>query len=299
MFTEQELSALLGEVEKEFSSYLTKAETPLAKSEEASLTKAEDEKKDKKEEKPEAKDEKKEDKPADDAAPFAEKQDAAPEAPAAPSEDAPADAAPAADAPAAPEQEGHGYDDEDVAHMDAMYASMSRPELIAHHDSVKRALDAMGMQEQAAPPAMDQAAAAPAPDQAPAAPMMKSENDVVVVVPESIQTSQETELLKSELATKTGEIEKLNKTLEAVTAFVTKLVEKKAAPAGKAITQLDAITKSEALEPEVKTLSKKEITEKLTQKASDPKLQKSDRDAINAYYDAGQINLTGISHLLK
>lgn len=279
--TEKELTALLGEVEKEFSSFLTKAETSLAKSEKADSKKA-----DKKEEEPEVKEDTKEDKPEskEEAPAFA--------AEAAPAAEAQAEAAPA---DAAPAQTGHGYDPEDMAHMDAMYSSMSREELIAHHDSVKKALDAMSAQDQAAP----QAPLAPeAPGMDAIAPMQKSETDTVVEVKPEVIATQETELLKSEIAAKNSKINELNRTLEAVTQFVTKLVEKKGAPTGKAITQIDSIAKSEAV-VETKDLSKKEITAKLSVKASDPKLEKSDREAINAYYASGQINLTGISHLLK
>lgn len=284
--TEKELTALLGEVEKEFSSFLTKAETSLAKSEKADSKKADEE-----EEKPEVKEDTKEDKPEskEEAPAFA--------AEAAPSEEAPAAEAQAEAAPAdaAPAQTGHGYDPEDMAHMDAMYSSMSREELIAHHDSVKKALDAMSAQDQAAP----QAPLAPeAPGMDAIAPMQKSETDTVVEVKPEVIATQETELLKSEIAAKNSKINELNRTLEAVTQFVTKLVEKKGAPTGKAITQIDSIAKSEAV-VETKDLSKKEITAKLSVKASDPKLEKSDREAINAYYASGQINLTGISHLLK
>lgn len=279
--TEKELTALLGEVEKEFSSFLTKAETSLAKSEKADSKKADEE-----EEKPEVKEDTKEDKPEskEEAPAFA--------AEAAPAAEAQAEAAPA---DAAPAQTGHGYDPEDMAHMDAMYSSMSREELIAHHDSVKKALDAMSAQDQAAP----QAPLAPlAPGMDAIAPMQKSETDTVVEVKPEVIATQETELLKSEIAAKDSKINELNRTLEAVTQFVTKLVEKKGAPTGKAITQIDSIAKSEAV-VETKDLSKKEITAKLSVKASDPKLEKSDREAINAYYASGQINLTGISHLLK
>lgn len=301
--TEKELSALLGEVEKEFSQILAKADNTLAKSEDVSLVKAEDEKKDDKKDKPEAKDDK-DKKPAAKEEASAPKQDAPP---AAPSDNAPpadaALAAPAAEAqadaaPAAPAMEGHGYDEEDMAHMQAMYASMSREELIAHHDAVKAALDGM-MQQQAAPAAPAPQASAPEMDKCGDMTMVKSEKDVVIEVkPETVEASKESEMLKSELASKEAKITELSKTLEAVTQFVTKLVEKKGAPQGKAITQLDTIAKSEVT-PEKKDLSKQDIAAKLLAKASDPKLEKTDREAINAYYATGQINLTGISHLLN
>lgn len=283
MYTEKDFSKLLSEVENEFSAFLAKAETQMAKSEDESTEKKDEDTK------PEAKDEA----PVSQEAAPAEKQDeAAPAQDAAP--EANAEQAPADDQ-AAPAQaeEGHGYDDEDMKHMQEMYASMSKSELIAHHDAVRAALDNCGMAK------CGEQQAAPAPEAQAQESMIKSEKDVVVEVkPEVIQTSQETEILKSEVAAKTAEVEKLNKTLEAVTAFVTKLVETKGAPQGKAITHLETIAKSEEIKSE-KTFTKQEITAKLSSKASEPTLTKSDREAINQFYATGQININGISHLLK
>ena len=289
LFTDKELAMLISDVETEFSSYLTKAETTLAKSEDSAPAK-----KDAK--KPEA--DESEEAPEQEAAPEQSEEAPAPtdEAPAAPADDQ----APPMDA--APADEGHGYDDEDMAHMSEMYSSMSRPELIAHHDAVKAALDAMGAQEQAAPPAMDQAAA-PAQDAMPPEMMQKSEKDVAVTVNSAVLVaSAETDLLKSELASKTGEISELKKSVEVMTSFIEKLISKKAAPTGKAITSLETINKSEdgnSKAEDFSTLSKQEITARLNKKASDPKLEKSDRDLINRFYESGTINLNGISHLLK
>jgi hypothetical protein len=107
----------------------------------------------------------------------------------------------------------------------------------------------------------------------------------------------ETELLKSELANANGKYEELKKNFDAVAAFLTKLVEKKQAPAAKAITSLEAVTKSEGAE-EDKTLTKSEIDSKLLQKAQSPSTSKADRDAINAFYLSGE-GIKSISHLLK
>lgn len=110
----------------------------------------------------------------------------------------------------------------------------------------------------------------------------------------------EVELLKSELGSAKKDYEELKKNYDGVAAFLTKLLEKKTAPAGKAITSMDVIAKSEgAGEGNEKTLTKTDIHTILCKKASEPSLQKSDRDAINAYYEQGQVNVTGISHLLK
>jgi hypothetical protein len=100
----------------------------------------------------------------------------------------------------------------------------------------------------------------------------------------------EVQLLKSEN-------ESLKKNFEAVTEFLTKLV-KKTAPAGKAITSLDVVAKSEG-NGEEQSLTKSEINAILLRKSSDPSLQKSDREAINSYYLSGQANINSISHLLK
>ena len=168
-YTEIELAKLIETVEKEFTVHLNKAE------ELHSLAKAEDSAppKEKKESKP----------PEKEAAPS--ESESAPEegAPPAEGEAAPEEGQEAATeegalpaegaAPAAPGMEaapaGGVYDAEDLAHMQQMYASMSREELMAHHDAVRQALDSMGAQQ--APGAAPAAPGAEAPlDAAPAAP---------------------------------------------------------------------------------------------------------------------------------
>lgn len=294
-YTEKELSKLIEAVETEFSVALAKAEADfrLAKSENDTaapsvdgskpLAKAEDEKPaEAKEEKEEPKSEEKpaeESKEAPAAEPKAEEN----------AEGAAEQAAPAAEAPAPGSEDAHGYDAEDLAHLEEMYGSMSRAELMAHHDAVKNCLDAMGAAEAA--PAVDAPMApeaAPAAPEAPAAPMQKSEK---------IEAADAV-LLKSELDAEKAKSADLKKNLDAVSEFLTKLVSKKTAPAGKAITNVDTIAKSE-IEAVVKTFTKSEVTAILTRKAADPKLTKSDRELINAYYGAGQVSIENISHLLK
>lgn len=326
-YTEQEFLSLVSDVQREFTAVLAKATgevDSLAKSEDAAvLAKAEGEEKPK---------EKKEDKPAkkeSKEAPAAEgekKPPAAEAAPAAEGKEAPAaegkeaaPAAPAADAAAAPAAAAPGaaagcYDAEDMAHLEKMYASMSREELICHHDAIKMALDASAAAAAPAPGAAPDALAAPAPDagvdkmgmamamsekQAKSGDTMsKTETNASVEIKiEDQKPSKEVELLKSEVAAEKAKVDGLQKNLDAVTAFITKLVEKKAAPQGKAITSLESIAKSEGSNEEA-SLSKGEITAILAKKAADPSLKKSDRDAINAYYlNSGSIN--SISHLLK
>jgi hypothetical protein len=156
-YTEADLAHLIKGLESEFTKEFGKAGV---------LSKSEDGAPEKKDKKPSDGAPEKKDGPPADAKP---KEEAAPAAPpegqeAAPAADAPpAAAAPGAAAPAGADA-GHGYDDEDMQHMKSMYASMSRAELIAHHDAVKEALDAQSG-AQAAPAAGAPAPAAPGMDQ--------------------------------------------------------------------------------------------------------------------------------------
>lgn len=294
-YTEKELAKLIKDLESTFQGDLAKAEedfnsSKLAKSEgtaqpEAPLAKAEDKPaekpaEDKKEAKPdekkeEPKSESKEEAPKADAKPE-HSQEAAPES---------KEAAPAAEQNQAPAAEGEhsDYDDEDRAHMDKMYMSMSKPELHDHHDSVRKALDSHGMQkcgEISMSKSEDTKNAAPA------------SIDVKV---EDIKTNPEVEILKSEVEAHKAKAEELKKNLDAVQEFLTKLVKK--VPQGKAITSYEQVAKSEG-SGEVKEFSKSEVTAILAKKAADPSLTKSDRDAINAFYLNGA-NINTINHLLK
>lgn len=305
-YTEIEVSNLIDQVTKEFSVYLAKAEVTGSAAVDGSLAKSEDaEKKDKPAEKAD-------EAPAkSDEAPAAEGKEEAPaadaKAPAAEGEAPPAAAegeAPAAEgaapaAPAAPGAESHDYDDEDMAAMVQMYQEMSRPELKAHHDAIKACLDAQAGAP--APDAAAPAAAAPAapaaPEAAPAAPEAFAKSEDGIDVSKFAEASKEVEILKSEVSAKETKITELQKNLDTVTEILTRMV-KKSAPAAKAVTKLEAIAKSE-VGTEDKVLSKSEITSILTKKTQEPTLSKTDRDAINAYYAAGQVGTTGISHLLK
>lgn len=308
-YTEKELVKLIADVEQQFTTHLAKAEedfkASLVKAEGAGapLVKAEDsqpapEKKDDKAEKPAEKESKEE--------PPKEAKSDAPAEGKEPSKEAPSqEAKPEGEAPAAaasqtcqPGEEGCDYDEEDHAHMQKMYASMSRGELKAHHDAVKRALDG---QSEAAAPAQAAPAASQPMEKCGDMSMNKTETQAPVEVkPETIAVKQENPdltLLKSEFEAQKAKAEGLQKNLDAVTEFLTKLV-KKTAPAGKAITEMNAIAKSEPVQADEQALSKSEVTAKLDKKASEATLSKSDRDAINAYYLSGA-SFNTISHLLK
>ena len=274
-YTEKDVANLIAQVEEAFTSQLAKAEvTSLAKSEDG-----EDHKEEHKEEKPEHEKKPEHEAKEDDSKEHeGEKQH---------------------EEQGQEEHEGHDYDEEDMAHMEKMYRSMSKGELAAHHGCIQKC---MGKSE-AKPAEMEKAEkakdmgdeghknggemSASNPKETPGAksPASKAEG---MQMEKSENT--EVELLKSELETQ-------KKNFEAVQEFLTKLV-RKTAPQGKAITSLDVIAKSEA-SVEEKPLTKGEIHEILKTKSSDSSLKKSDRDAINAFYLTGQVNVNSISHLLK
>jgi hypothetical protein len=108
----------------------------------------------------------------------------------------------------------------------------------------------------------------------------------------------EADLLKSEIEALKKENEDSKNQLQAVSAFLTKFVEKTTPPPQKAITQIERIEKSEGSGGEAQVLSKSEITEVLNKKSADPTLAKSDRDAINEFY-LNDASIETISHLLK
>jgi len=280
MYTDVELMKVLESVEKEFNTHLAKAEeaaqTSLSKSEDKPFPPKEDKKPEGKEEgenkpedkKPEGKEKeegKEEPEHEEGEKPEHEEGEHKPEEQAAAQHG---------------DDEGHGYDDEDMQHMHKMYMSMSKAELKAHHDSVRAALDSQGMQK-----CGDMG-------------MAKSETDtsIQVIDVKIPELEKETALLKSELASEKDKVAELQKKVDLAAEFMGKLAAKRAAPQGKAITSLEVIQKSEGTK-EVKNFSHAEVTEILKKKVGDESLTKSDREAINDYY-FGSKDIKIVRHLL-
>jgi hypothetical protein len=313
-YTSEQLNSLIAEVEKEFKVHLAKAEKDfnLAKSEDAPKkdeSKEKDEKKASEESKGESDKKMESEKPEDKGIKDQHQQDNSKEAPKgdpmeSKEERAAADekenSKPSDDAHGAAED--HGYDDEDMQHMHSMYSSMSKGELKAHHDCIRKCMDGMGLAKcedgMAKAEMVDgkegehrpnggphdgEPAKAKTPASSDAQALNKSEPDM------------EISLLKSELEAEKAKGAESKKNLDAVEAFLKKFVEK-TAPAGKAITSLDIIAKTEDANKE-KPLSKSEIDAKLLAKAKDLSLSKADREAINGYYFSK--NIEKVSHLLK
>jgi hypothetical protein len=367
MYTETEFEKLIKSVETEFSAHLLELQNSNTVE---SLAKAEDGGK------PPEKKESKEKPKATEGEPPSE--EGAEEAPPAEGEEAPEGEMPEGEmpvegeapmAPGAPEAGmGHDYDEEDLAHMEQMYMSMSPAELKAHHDAIMRIVQSQGAGPEAAPagPPMEGApvqkselnahgesenppqpkvkgdnldsdpanggiegqepnnspgAKSPASKakgvqmgkseharrnggkiegQAPSgspgakAPATKDQGNLT-----NMEKSENTELelAKAEANEAKTKAETLQKSLDLATQFLSKLLEKRGAPQGKAITELEVIAKGETATEE-KTLTKSEVDGILNRKSQDPKLEKSDRELINNFYLSGG-SLNSIRHLLK
>jgi hypothetical protein len=304
-YSHEELSSLIADVEKEFSTALAKAEKDFAaKKPEDESDKKDEPKEDKKieSEKPADKgvsDQHQQDNSKDDKGQPMESKEGREQ------EDKQENAKPSEDPHG--EAMDHGYDDEDMEHMHSMYSSMAKPELKAHHDCIRKCMDGMGLakcEDGMAKAEMEDSAkdaqgyrpnGGPHDGKAEAEGKGPKASDAQALNKSEI--SMEVSLLKSELEAAKADSESKKKELEAVTEFLTKFVQK-TVPAGKAITSLDIIAKTENVDKE-KPLSKSEIDAKLLAKAKDVSLSKSDREAINSYYCSSNKNIDKVSHLLK
>ena len=265
MYNNEQLLELVKTVENEFSAHLNR----LAKSEEESEKKDEDKEEAKpehkeKEEKDEPKSESKEEKSPEHKEEGEEHKEESSEHKEESKEEG-------EEPKSAPSEEDHGYDEEDMKHMGDMYGSMSKAELRAHHDSIRKCMDGMGL--------------AKCEDG-----MHKSEKDTAITI-----SSDEIELLKSELAAEKAKGEESKKNLATVVESLTKFVTK-SAPVGKSITSTDIIAKSEGVKKAI-TLTSTEITSVLAKKASNPAMSAEDKQAINDYL-FGSKNIEKVRHLL-
>lgn len=291
VIAESELVAIMKEVEEHLAS-LTKSEDS-AKLE--TVTKAEDSKDKSKEASKE---------PAKEASPSAElapgedapKAPVADEAPPAAAQDpidesamaAPKDVSPMESAqevapdPAA--QDGVIEPAPTVAELQAEYEKLSDEELALHLMAAKSAASARNAAAVPAAPALPEA---PAP-----APQESTPVDAMLGKKELSKSNEKLASLEKELASlkieKDKQTEALNKLYEAYTA-----------PVRKSLKFISDLPPSKVELPvDVKSLSKEQVTAKLSAKTRDPELKKSDRDLVSQYY-AGTVKLEALEHLLK
>jgi len=158
------------------------------------------------------------------------------------------------------------YDAEDYVEMDKMYASMSKSEMSAHYESIRKNIEVEPVQTE----------------------IKKSEKEI--------------DLHKSEMNTKDGEITELKKSLSQLTVAMTDFLKGKA-PKRKAVTHIEHVAKSEEAteakekKEDISKLSKKEISNRLMKTLKTGEISKSERENINKYYE-GDIKLDSIKHLL-
>lgn len=222
-------------------------------------------------------------------------------------EGAPAEAAPSPGAEAGVEAPI------DPAALEAEYAKLPPEELKAHYLACKAALFAvMGGGEGASPeagappPAAAPSPAAPAPSPA-APPMAMSEMGTEVGKDlqagnggEGAPTPKPEAAAKAEVSpsasasvtkSEKDELEALKAQLDTMFKFVNKIVGK---PLQKAVTSAEYVAPA----GEKADLDPKAVTSKLNELTRKPDLKKSDRDLINRFYD-GEVKIDAIEHLLK
>lgn len=186
----------------------------------------------------------------------------------------------------AAQETSFGYDEQDIKEMNDMYSSMTKSEAEAHFEALKKALS----KENETPAQAEEKVVA------------KSEP---VAEEKPATNSDETKLLKSEIETLKSEKEQLEKSFKDLTAKLVEFVKGSKAPKQKAVTKLEYIAKSEdEIKTETKTqedvskLDKSEISRRLTAKIRSGKLEKSEKEKINAFYESGSKNIESIRHLL-
>ena len=162
------------------------------------------------------------------------------------------------------------YDSEDMKEMEDLYSTMSKAEKEVHFKAVKKAL--FGETEE----------------------ITKSETPVIV-------DTKELDLVKAEFETTKKENDELKKSLEKLTAAMTKFVKSNKAPERKGITEIQYVNKSEVEvvkteETDFSTLTKSEIDKRLNAKIKSGSLTSQDKESIFSYYDQPSIGL--IKHLL-
>jgi hypothetical protein len=157
------------------------------------------------------------------------------------------------------------YSEEDLKEMDTLYKSMNKSEAEAHYKSLKKAIfgDVEETEIKKSEQAMD---------------LVKSELD----------------LAKSENVKVTTENAELKKSLDKLSAVISKIV--KTVPERKAITEIQFVDKTDLPKKDEVKLTKSEIANRLSLKIREGKLNKNEMDLVSKYYNNGSIE--SIKHLL-
>lgn len=217
---------------------------------------------------------------------------AAPEEGSADEASAPALGGPPPDADAAaPQGDDQDPADDQGGDMESLkgeYAALPLEELKMHYMAAKSALleqmQSQGGAEGSASPGEKSApppAPAPGPEASASPPAMKSEKAAAATL------SKAEEAKNQKIAELQAQVSGLAKAVELLVST----------PQRKAVTSIAYLGKTEAT-AEAPTLSKSEIIEKLNEKAKDPKLSKNDRSLINKFC-VNKADVKSIEHLLR
>lgn len=212
-----------------------------------------------------------------------------------PAADAPPDAPPpdASADPAAPADGSAGPPDMEA--LKAEYSDLPVDELQMHYVAIKAALMAkMGSQS----PDMGAEASASAPPSAPpvdpsassSAPVPAMKGEMSAVKP-GLGSSASMAKSEQDMQLMSEKIEMLTKAMELVVGAP----QRKSV---KGVSELQFLSKGEEKLKKSEGLSKAQIQEKLSEKARDPKLSKSDKNAIVAFTIGTDLDLAKVEHLL-
>jgi hypothetical protein len=188
------------------------------------------------------------------------------------------------------EEASHDYTDEDIQEVEGLYADMDKSEAEIHWKALKKAMGEKIIEDTPA-------------EEVEVAPVQKNET----VEDKEVEELNKAELLAKDekIAEQSDKIEKMEKTIGDLTQALGQFLGNKKTAKRKAVTGLNyqTIAKSEGSDSkegnvDVKSLSKSEITTKLTQVSANPQTSSQDRQLINEYY-CNNGSVESIGHLLK
>ena len=236
-------------------------------------------------------DEEEESEPAEESSPAPEASPAGPpEASAAPAPEAsPAAPAPEASpaAPAGPPAGAEGGIPDDPAALMDMFSQLPPQKIKAIYMAAKQALISIQGGQAGGPPSSAGAPPAPAGPPPGAPPAMKAEM--------KSSPGNGGKVLKNE----NEEINKILKNQNEKIELLTQVIQKMAGtPVRKAVTSVTQLNKSETTSTEV-TMSKSEISSKLSEVIKSGNLNKSEREKIRKYYDNGCKDVSLIASFMK
>jgi len=181
--------------------------------------------------------------------------------------------------------ESHEYTDEDIQEVQGLYADMDKSEAQIHYKALKKAIGDSVSEDVIETPEVQEVA--------------KTEESVETEV-EDLNKAEV--LAKDEkIAEQSTKIEKMEKTIgdlvNALNSSLTKKTAKRRAINGLNY-QTIAKTEADSKENDFKSMTKSEITTKLTKVAGDSSTTSQDRQLINEFY-CNNGSVESIGHLLK